>query len=82
MSMMTRYEWKKVFSRRGGRTALLLLAVTTALVCWFSCGVSYVDEAGVTRSGFSAAAKLKPQSFPQVDAGFPNGGALGPTSCN
>lgn len=61
MSMMMRYEWKKVFSRRGGRTALLLLAVTTALVCWFSCGVSYVDEAGVTRSGFSAAAKLRAQ---------------------
>lgn len=61
MSRMTRYEWKKVFSRRGGRTALLLLAVTTALVCWFSCGVSYVDEAGVTRSGFSAAAKLRAQ---------------------
>ena len=62
MRMMTGYEWKKVFSRRGGKIALLLLAMTTAVVCWFSCSVSYVDEAGVAKSGFLAVAKLRAQT--------------------
>ena len=62
MRMMTGYEWKKVFSRRGGKIALLLLAMTTAVVCWFSCSVSYVDETGVAKSGFLAVAKLRAQT--------------------
>lgn len=56
---MTKYELKKVFARTSAKIALLLLAALVVIVCYFSCGVSYVNELGETKTGFSAAAALR-----------------------
>ncbi|MDO4482164.1 MAG: ABC transporter permease [Bacillota bacterium] len=59
MKKLTKYEIKKVFSGRGGRTALIILAAAAAVICFFACSVSYVDEQGISQSGHSAVMKLR-----------------------
>lgn len=59
MKAMTKYEWKKVFSRTSSKMALLLLIVAVGILCYFSCNVSYVNESGETENGFLAVAALR-----------------------
>lgn len=57
--MMFKYEIKKVFSRTGGRIALLVLLLLTGITCYFSTGISYTNEAGDTENGYRAVRKLR-----------------------
>lgn len=57
---MLRYEVKKVFSKTGGKIALLILAAALVLVSYLTIGsVEYVDEQGNSRSGIAAARCLR-----------------------
>lgn len=56
---MFKYEIKKVFSRAGGRIALLVLLFLTGITCYFSTGISYVNENGDTEKGYRAVRKLR-----------------------
>ena len=57
---MIRYEVKKVFSKTGGKIALLMLTGMLILVCFLTVkSVEYVDEQGVSRSGIAAARRLR-----------------------
>ena len=59
MKNMMKYEIKKVFSRTGGRVALLLLLAVLGITCFAALDVSYVNENGETETGPSAIVKLK-----------------------
>lgn len=56
---MLKYEIKKVFSKRGSWTALLLLALLLGVTCYFAMDVYYVNENGDKEKGAAAIAKLK-----------------------
>ncbi len=56
---MLKYEIKKVFSRTGGRIALLVLVFLTGITCYFATGISYINENGETESSYGAAMKLR-----------------------
>ena len=56
---MLKYEIKKVFSRTGGRIALLVLVFLTGITCYFAMGISYTNENGETESSYGAAMKLR-----------------------
>lgn len=56
---MTKYEWKKVFSRTSSKLALLLLLLVTGITCYFAVNVTYVDKNGETITGPSAVSALK-----------------------
>lgn len=56
---MLKYEIKKVFSRTGGRIALLVLVFLTGITCYFATGISYTNENGETESSYGAAMKLR-----------------------
>ncbi len=57
---MTRFELKKIFSRRQNQIALLLVFAFVVFNCWSAVhGVSFVDEAGKTHNGPVAAAGLR-----------------------
>ncbi len=57
---MTRYEVKKVFSKTGGRIAIVLLFFTTIIVSAFAVGsVDFVNADGISISGPKAARKLR-----------------------
>lgn len=56
---MLKYEIKKVFSRTGGRIALLVLVFLTGITCYFATGISYTNENGDTESSYGAARKLR-----------------------
>lgn len=57
---MIRYEVKKVFSKTGGKIALLMLTGMLILVCFLTVkSVEYVDEQGVSKSGIAAARRLR-----------------------
>ncbi len=49
---MLKYEIKKVFSRTGGRIALLVLVFLTGITCYFATGISYTNENGETESSY------------------------------
>lgn len=58
--MMLRYELKKLFSRTGGRLALLVLAIGIAVICYSAMlQISYTDENGDSFSGPVAARALR-----------------------
>lgn len=57
---MLRYELKKIFSRSGGRLALLVLVIGVAVICYSSMlHISYTDENGDSHSGPAAAQELR-----------------------
>lgn len=56
---MLKYEIKKVFTRTGGRIALLVLLFLTGITCYFATGISYTNENGDTERGYGAAMKLR-----------------------
>lgn len=57
---MLRYELKKLFSRTGGKIALLVLAVGVAVICYSAVlSVSYTDENGDSHTGPTAARELR-----------------------
>lgn len=56
---MVKYEWKKIFSRTGGRAALVLLFVFVGITCLFAADISRVDENGEPQTGPAAVAALK-----------------------
>lgn len=57
--MMFRYEIKKVFSKRSGKIAILLLLVIVSITCWFAMDVSFVNENGETEKGYAAVRRLR-----------------------
>ena len=59
MKMMTRYEIKKMIAKKSSKIALLILAATIVIVCYFACDVTYVNSQGETEEGPSAVAKLR-----------------------
>ncbi len=59
MLAMMKYEIKKVFSRTGSKFAILLLLVVLGITCWLAAGVTYVNNSGVTETGFSAVRQLR-----------------------
>lgn len=59
MKIMIRYELKKIFCRRSGRTALLLLAFLVGVTCFFAVDVSWINERGEEEKGPAAVAALK-----------------------
>ena len=59
MRMMFRYEVKKVFAKRGGKIALLLLAGVLILACWLAVDIGYVNEDGEHEYGIAAVRKLR-----------------------
>lgn len=56
---MTRYEIKKVFSKNGGKVAILILLLLLGLTCYFATDVYYVDESGAKQKGYAAVSKLR-----------------------
>lgn len=56
---MVKYEWKKIFSRTGGKAALVLLFVFVGITCLFAADISRVDENGEPQTGPAAVAALK-----------------------
>lgn len=57
---MVSYEIKKVFSKPGGKIAVVLLFLTTAIASAFAItSVSFVDADGHSSSGFKAAGNLR-----------------------
>ena len=57
---MGRYEWKKIFSRTGGKIALLILVIGVAVICYAATlYVSYTDSNGDSLSGPAAARALR-----------------------
>ncbi len=57
---MTRFEIKKVFSRAGGKIAILLLLLVTVIISVFAVrSVDFVNADGVSISGIKAATKLR-----------------------
>lgn len=56
---MTKYELKKIFSRTGGRAALVLLFVLVGLTCLFAANLSWIDENGEPKTGPAAIALLR-----------------------
>lgn len=56
---MCRYEVKKVFSKIGGRVALILLAGVLVMACRFAVDVSYTNESGEQEYGIAAVRKLR-----------------------
>lgn len=59
MRILIRYEIKKVFSGTGSRIALIILAAAAAVICYFACDVTFVDEQGTPGSGHEAVMQLK-----------------------
>lgn len=54
------YELKKLFSRTGGKIALLVLAIGVAVICYSAVlSVSYTDENGNSHTGPAAARELR-----------------------
>ncbi len=57
---MLYYEWKKIWVKPGTKIAMLLLAVTLAVVCWSAISEMYwVNESGEHESGLEAISKRK-----------------------
>lgn len=57
---MVRFEIKKIFSRTGGKIAVLLLLVLLAVTCFLAVHeVRYVNEQGEAEYGVGAARKLR-----------------------
>ena len=56
---MLKYEIKKVFAKTSCRIAVWLMAALLAVICWFACGVSYVNSEGISESGYQAVRKLR-----------------------
>ncbi len=56
---MTKYELKKIFSRTGGRAALVLLFVLVGITCLFAANLSWIDENGEPKTGPAAIALLR-----------------------
>lgn len=54
---MVKYEWKKIFSRTGGRAALVLLFIFVGITCLFAADISRVDKNGESQTGPAAEAK-------------------------
>lgn len=59
MRIMIKYEIKKVFTKTGNRFALLILLIAVSVVCYFACGISYVNEQGESERGPRAVATLR-----------------------
>lgn len=60
MNQMLKYEIKKIFSRAGGKIAVLILFLTVGVSSFFAIHeVSYVNESGKTEYGYAAVQKLK-----------------------
>ena len=62
MTAMVKYEIKKVFARKGGVIALLIMLVLTAYTCWFATNGSsseWVNENGDTERGYQAMVKKR-----------------------
>lgn len=59
MRQMMKYEVKKVFAKRGGKIALVLLLIIMGITCFFALDVSYVDGEGNSRYGLRAVSKLR-----------------------
>ncbi len=59
MNNMVRYEIKKVFSKKGGKTAILALLLLLAVTCFFATDVVYVNEKGIEETGYAAVSKLR-----------------------
>ena len=56
---MFRYEVQKVFAKRGGKIALILLAFVLILACWLAVDIGYVNENGEHEYGIAAVRKLR-----------------------
>ncbi|MDD3413729.1 MAG: ABC transporter permease [Lachnospiraceae bacterium] len=56
---LTRYEIKKMFSQTSCKVALVILAITIAVVCYFACDVSFVNDQGETITGDEAISELR-----------------------
>ena len=57
---MWRYELQKIFSRTGGKLALLVLAIGLAVICYAATlHVSFTDENGDDHTGPAAARELQ-----------------------
>lgn len=56
---MCKFELKKIFLRTSNQIAMLLLAVLLIVTCYFATHVNYVNENGISETGFTAIAKLK-----------------------
>ncbi len=57
---MVLYELKKIFVKRSGKIAVLLLLFLLGLTSYFAvCDVSYINEQGETEYGISAVRKLR-----------------------
>ena len=61
MKAMVKYEIRKVFARKGGVIALLIMLVLTAYTCWFATNSSseWVNENGDTERGYHAMLKKR-----------------------
>ena len=56
---MTKYEIKKVFSKKSSKIALIVLLIIMGITCFFASDVTYVDGEGITQNGPSAVSALK-----------------------
>lgn len=56
---MTKYEIKKVFSKKSSKIAIIILLFVMGITCFFAMDVEYVDENGHSQSGISEVAKLR-----------------------
>lgn len=56
---MCKFELKKIFLRISNQIAILLLVVLIIVTCYFATHVNYVDENGISETGFTAIVKLK-----------------------
>lgn len=59
MSMMVKYELKKVFSRTSCKIALILVFVIMGVTCFFAVDVSYMNENGESETGLAAVTVLR-----------------------
>ena len=65
VTMMVRYELKKIFGSFGGKIALILYALVVVLSCWLATtgalniGTEWINEQGEQETGLSAIHKMQ-----------------------